>query len=221
MPPKTLIAEQVAAGLAALLQQDDLSSGRRRLRRGREAGGPGTDHEDVGMQVDPAPAPMIGLMRDRAEPGLRADERFDERPRPARSLEDLVVEAGRHHERERVQPSVDVAVDRGPRVLAFDAHPLPSGLRARSHVGDPVDLHQAVWTRAGHALQSARPVVLERAARDRHAGGRQRRSHRVSLERRDHPAFESEADRPVAPDRFALTHREPLAHAGAASRSIP
>ena len=32
-------------------------------------------------------------------------------------------------------------------------------------------------------------------------------------------ALETEADRPVAPDRFALALREPFAHAGAASRS--
>jgi hypothetical protein len=43
------VAEQVAAGLAALLEQDYLRSSRRRRRRGREAGGPGADHEDVGM----------------------------------------------------------------------------------------------------------------------------------------------------------------------------
>ena len=78
------LSQQVAAGLAALLEQDDRCSGLRRLRRGREAGRPGADHQDVGMEVDPPPAPVIGLVRDRAEPGLRPDERLDERPRPPR-----------------------------------------------------------------------------------------------------------------------------------------
>ena len=40
--------QQVAAGLAALLEQDDRRSGLRRLGRGREAGRPGADHEDIG-----------------------------------------------------------------------------------------------------------------------------------------------------------------------------
>ena len=126
-------------------------SGLRGLGRGREAGGPGADHEDIGMEVDPPPAPVIGLVGHRAEPGLRPDERLDERPRPARALEDLVVEARRHHERERVQPSVDVPIGGGPRVLALDPHPVPHGLGAGADVRDPVDLHQAVRARAGHA----------------------------------------------------------------------
>ena len=61
------VAEQVAAGLAALLEKDDGRSGLRRLRRGREAGHPGADHEDVGMEVDRPPAPVIGLVRHGAE----------------------------------------------------------------------------------------------------------------------------------------------------------
>ena len=57
-----------------------------------------------------------------------------------------------------------------------------------------------------------RPVIVD-------APRRQRRSHRVPFERGDRPALEPEPDRPIAPDRFALTRRETLAHAGVASLS--
>ena len=80
-------------------------------------------------------------------------------------------------------------------------------------VRDPVHLHQAVRTGPRHAEQAARPVVLERASRDRDARRRQRRPDGVALERAGGPAVQSERDRPVAADRLAGAGGEPLGHA--------
>ena len=169
------------------------------------------------MQVVHLARLVVRVLRRLAETGLRADERLYRPPRPPRPVEDLVVEARRHHERERVEPAVDVVVHARPRVLAFDAHAVADGLGARADVRDPVDLHQTVGTPPRHAEQAACAVVLERAPRDRDAGCRQRRTDRVALERLDRPPVEREGDRPVAPDGLAGTRWEPFGHAVEAS----
>ena len=57
------LPQQVAAGLAALFEEHDRCARLPRGRRRGEAGGPGSDHEDVGVEVDPAPPPVIRLVR--------------------------------------------------------------------------------------------------------------------------------------------------------------
>ena len=61
----------------------------RRRSRGRHSGGSCV-----------LAGPMVFLARDLAQPCLRPDEGLHERPGPSRPVEDLVVEAGRHHEGE-------------------------------------------------------------------------------------------------------------------------
>src|SRR5205814_1540822 len=140
-------------------------------------------------------------------------------PRPPGVLEDLVVEPGRHHERHGVEPPVDVAVDRRPGVLALDRRPTVRGLHARPNVGNAVDPHQAVRTRSRRAEQPSGTVVLERAPRDRHAGGRQRGADGVALEAADRPALEIERDGSIPPDRLVVTLGQAPAHPEATAPS--
>jgi hypothetical protein len=60
----------------------------------------GADHQDVGVQVVHLARLVVRVLRRLAETGLRADEGLDRLPRPPRPVEDLVVEARRHHEGE-------------------------------------------------------------------------------------------------------------------------
>ncbi len=212
-------AEQGAARLLGLLQDQDVEAGGGGLGGCGQPGGTGTDHGYIGMQRDPFARRMVFLPRDLAQAGLRADERLHQRPGPLRVLEDLVVEARRHHERDLVQPPMDVTVRRRPRVLAFDLHPVRHRLDAGTDVGDAVDLHHAVGTGAGHAEQATGAVILERATGDRHPGGGEGRPDRVPLVRGDALAIERESDRPVAADRPPVAGGDPLAHADAPSGS--
>ena len=122
---------QMPARLVRLVEHDDLRTRRRRTPGGRQAGGAGSDHEDVHVEVHTLPEPMVLLERNLPQPCLRADERLHEPPRPPGVLEHLVVEARRHHEREGVEPAVDVAVDGRPGVLPVHGHPVTNGLGAR------------------------------------------------------------------------------------------
>ena len=206
--------------LAPLLEQERVGSRGGRLGGRRESGRAAADHQDVDVQVHHLTSIVVLGPRDLAQSGLRADQRLDQRPRPAGAVEHLVVEARRHHERERVEPAVDVPAGGRPRVLALHAHAVAHGLDARANVRDPVDLHQAVRARPRHAHQTPWPVVLEGAAGDRDARRCKRRPHGVALESGDLPTFEIDRDRSLAPDALPLRLREPIRHAGASSRSV-
>ena len=199
--------------LGALLEQERVGSRRGRLGGCGEPGRAAADQRASQWRFTTSrgrgPRPWH-----RAQAGLRPDERLDQVPGPAGPLEHLVIEPRRHHERERVEPAVDVPAGGGPGVLAFDQHAVAHGFDAGADVGYPVDLHQTVRTRSRHAQQAPRPVILERARCDRDAGRGERGPDGVALEGGDLPTLEDDRHGPVATDPFLRCLLEPLGPRG-------
>ena len=213
------VRPRVGLRLIPLLEQEGVGSCRSRFGRRSQPGRAAADHQDLDVEVHHLARVVILGARNRAEAGLRSDERLDHGPRPTGAMEHLVVEARWHHERQRVEPTVDIPARGRPGVLTLDTHAVSHRLGARTDVRDPVDLHQAVRTRRRHAEQAPRTVVLERAGGDRDTRGGERRPDGVPLERADLPTLEGDRDGTVPTDALSRGLGEPSRHAGASSRS--
>src|SRR5437773_275709 len=87
-----------------------------------------------------------------------------------------------------------VALDGRPRVLTLHRLPVTQWLHARAHARHTVDVDEAARALPTAAHEPARPVVLEAATEDSHAGGVERRADRVALEAGVRASVEREAN---------------------------
>ena len=200
------LGEQAAAGLGALVGENDIgaqlccSGGR--VQPGRAA----ADHEDVRVATPVLRPPLaLGLrLAQLPEPGRVPQHLLVEGPEAPRPDEGLVVEAGRGEwATDEIGGAHHVEAERRRRVHVLHLHPLAHRLGAGAHAGGAVHLHEAVGALAGAAEEAARAVVLEAAREGALAGGEERRADRVALEGRHVLPVERERELAVALDALA------------------
>src|SRR6185437_8188525 len=93
-------------------------------KRGGKTGGSAADDENVAMGETLLVMIGIGALRRPPHPGGTADEMLVEAPRPFRSHERLVVEAGWEQRRDERRRRAEVEAERGKAVLALRHEPI-------------------------------------------------------------------------------------------------
>ncbi len=194
---------QMAAERRAVVEEQDapalVGRGARRAETGRAA----ANHGHVGVKIL-----FVVVARRRvgvypAQAGHVAQYLLIGRPQRRRVDEGLVVEAHRQEAVGQAGQGHGVALQRRPSVLRAHGHPGLDRAGAGAHTWLRADLDEAVGAVTGATQQAARPVVLERAAEDTHAGRGQGRGDGVAGVGAIALAVEGELDRALAVNQFA------------------
>ncbi|GJE72684.1 hypothetical protein CHKEEEPN_4243 [Methylorubrum podarium] len=219
------VVQERAAGLRALVGEDDPLAGARRGEGGGETRRAGADDEHVAMGVAVGVAVGIGLGRRLAEAGGGADERLvDSVPELPGPHEGLVVEARHEDRRQKVVDRADIEVEGRPVVLRGRAQAGAcldhGGAVVRvDPAGPAIDREQRARLVGAVAQDAAGAVILERASDEVDAVGEQRRGDGVAGESVDRLAVEFEDDGAGAVDASAAGQSERLCHLTPSSRS--
>ena len=183
---------------------------------GRQCGGhPGRSaagHHHVGVGVTFVVVAVRGVEIDGAAGRERGQHLLIGRPQAGRFHERLVVEAGGQEAGHCAVGGPHIEVERRPRVLGRDRHPVVDQAVGGSHVGLVADLQPAVRIPVVGGQDPARAVVLHRPGEDALPGPGERRDDGVAPEAADLGAVPGETDRVAAIDEFAGPGRQASAH---------
>ena len=221
------LAQQRAAELGLLVDQDHARAAAAGGERRHQPGGTAADHEHVAVRVHVLVAIRIGRGRRPAQAGGAADQPLVHAPPPAlRPHEGLVVEARREQRAEDVVQRPQVEADGWPAVLArgseavvqLDLGGADVGLGARA----AAQLHERVRLLGAGAEDAARAVILEAAPDQMDAVRQQRRSERVAGVALVAGAVEGEMQRlpPIDPAAAVQAVRLSLAIAESSRRLV-
>ena len=171
-----------------------------RLRRGEGGGHPGrtaAHHADFGVEVNLVEAPAHAeIRREVPDAGSPPDLLDSRRPKARGSMENPVVEPGRHGPAQAVHDPQQIELRAALDVLRPDRHARRKRRQLGAHVGHPVHVHEGVGGFPVQAVESPGPVVLEAAAEHPDAVGVHGGCQRVpgepperfpAIAERDHP----------------------------------
>ena len=203
---------QMAAQGRVLVDEQDAQPLFGRGAGGGQPGRPAADHSYVGVQVLLRVVNRRHIGINRPQSGGAAQHLLVSRPQRRRVDERLVVEADGQEAVGQANQGHHVPLQRWPGVLRADGHIRLDGPGAGAHARLRADLHQAVGAVAGAAQQTARPVVLERAAEDAHTGRGQGRGDGIAGVGGVALAVKGEGDGAVAVNELAWLGGEAGGH---------
>ncbi len=135
------------------------------------SGGAATDHGHLCVEVSLEAVAIFGFSRrvQHADACHLAELVLKERPESVRPVEEVVVEACRHHPVEPIDDTVPVRAGVAPNVLSGHRHPGLQRDELGGFVGNAVDVDERIRALAVQAIQATGAVVLEASAEDPHA----------------------------------------------------
>src|SRR5207244_3634796 len=133
---------------------------------------PAADHANLRMQIfNIRMDPRHMLDVDTTQAGKVAQRVLEQRPKPARSVEALVIKSNRQKAVETIKRAEHIKAERRPGILMEHDLSLPGRLDTGAHIGPLVHVHETVRAIAGNAQESAWAMILEAAREDPHSRG--------------------------------------------------
>ncbi len=199
------LGQQTPAHPRILVREDHVRACATRRQRCHQTRRARADHQQVAEEIALVVLVLVGLARQRPEPGRTPDERLvhllPEHPGPH---EGLVVEARPQEWRGQIVDAQQVEVEAGPAVLAGGLQPAVKLLYRRAHIRlrarAMTDRHQRIGLLRPGRPDAARPVVLERTPHQPDLVRQQGRGQRVAGQALQPLPVESEGYRSAAVD---------------------
>jgi hypothetical protein len=190
------VIQQVAARPRLSIKQENIGSRGCGFRGCGQPGRPGPNHAHFRMEILHLGVQVRHTLHvDPTQARDMAHHTLEDWPHPARLVEAPVIEADRQKGVELVEDAQQVEAQARPRILTTNDLSVTNRFGAGPHIVPAVHLHQTVGTVAGHAEKAARPMILETAAEDAHAGGIQGRRDALPFHGRNALALKGEGER--------------------------